>query len=259
MDYNIDYTEQEIADAPKTEMTISADNTSAEPLVFSVDFGAFNDMEDDTFTLRELPVHDFEKDGYSVQGYDFSLASGKHDFPDEVCIRLPRTEEDGDLVQFMSKNPDTGENERLYHKISGDGKSYLVYTTHFSQGVKLTKSGLGEKLKQNIAAGDIGDSLTRDALSAFFYHDVDFDNILMTEVNYSRDDLWKKVNNSTYLPLARDMTEAMVKASEGSSTDIEISGLLLYDDETVRQIVGGLDAGANTGTLVAETVKALSS
>ena len=145
------------------------------------------------------------------------------------------------------------------HKISGDGKSYLVYTTHFSQGVKLTKSGLGEKLKQNIAAGDIGDSLTRDALSAFVYHDVDFDNILMTEVNYSRDDLWKKVNNSTYLPLARDMTEAMVKASEGSSTDIEISGLLLYDDETVRQIVGGLDAGANTGTLVAETVKALSS
>ena len=216
-------------------------------------------QEGDTFTLRELPVHDFEKDGYSVQGYDFSLASGKHDFPDEVCIRLPRTEEDGDLVQFMSKNPDTGENERLYHKISGDGKSYLVYTTHFSQGVKLTKSGLGEKLKQNIAAGDIGDSLTRDALSAFFYHDVDFDNILMTEVNYSRDDLWKKVNNSTYLPLARDMTEAMVKASEGSSTDIEISGLLLYDDETVRQIVGGLDAGANTGTLVAETVKALSS
>lgn len=31
VDYNIDYTEQEIADAPKTEMTISADNTSAEP------------------------------------------------------------------------------------------------------------------------------------------------------------------------------------------------------------------------------------
>lgn len=261
-DYNIDYSEQEIADAPKTEMKIYADNTSAESGDFSVDFGAFNGMEDDTFTLRELPVHDFEKDGYSVQGYDFSLASGKHDFPGEVCIKLPRTEEDGDLVQFMSKDPDTGENERLYYEISGDGKSYLVYTTHFSQGVKVTKGGFGEKLKQDIATMDVSDPLTRDALGAFYYIDMDYfkgKTLLTTNVYFSRDELWKKVNNSTYLPLARDMTEAMVKASEGSSTNIDMIGLLLFDDETAGKIVGGVDAASNADTLIAETVKALSS
>ena len=266
-DYNIDYTDKEIADAPKTEMKVSADNTSASSGDFSVDFGAFNGMEDDTFTLRELPVHDFEKDGYSVQGYDFSLASGKHDFPDEVCIKVPRTEEDGDLVQFMSKNPDTGENERLYHEISDDGKSFLVYTTHFSQGVKVTKGEFGEKLKQDITTMDVSDPLTRDALSAFFYTYDDLkDPLLMTNVNYCRDDLWNKVNNSTYLPLARDMTEAMVKASEGStevtkssSINSDMSGILFYDNETARQTIANVDAVNNGATLALETVKGLSS
>ena len=265
-DYNIDYSEQEISAAPKTEMKISAGNPSASAGDFAVDFGAFNEMEDDTFTVRELPVHDFGKDCYSVKGYDLSLASGKHTFTGEVCVTYPRTGEEGDLVQFMSKNPDTGENERLYYEISDDGKNYLVYSDHFSQQVMLTKSGFGEKLKQDIQNRDVTDPLTRDALSAFFYNvdiqDNDYSDFMNCKVDYCPAELWKKVNNSTNLPSARYMLEAMVKEWDGSKVNWDLrnksmSGLLLYDEKSLKKNFDDLGAVLNGKSAIEDGIKVI--
>ncbi len=260
-DYNIEYTDKEIADAPKTEMELSAGNTSASAGGFSVDFGAFNDMEDDTFTIRKLPLHDFKEDGYSVQGYDLSLASGKHSFAGEVCVTYPRTGAEGDLVLFMSKDPDTGENERLYYEISDDGKNYLVYTDHFSPQVMLTKSQIGNKLREDVAGRDVSDPLTRKALSAFFYYDPEAPYVT-SEVRYNANDLWKKVKDDTVPMLACEKLDSMVGNPGGfSSSRIpeEYSVLPYIDDDTARKWSANADAVNNGASILSEGIQGLSS
>lgn len=249
---NIDYSEKEIAEAPKTEMKVSADQPSASAGAFSVDFGQINAMSDDTFTVRELPVHDFGDEGYSVQGYDFSLASGKDDFAGEVCIRLPRTEDDGDLVYFVTKDPETGENVREFHEISEDGKYYLLYVTHFSLHFKTTEMLLGEWFKNNVVNADVSNPLTREGLSAFFYYDnAWYGEVMETKVDYCRDEFWSKIGDSASLPSALEMMKKIDKKSKEAAKNkfpdtVDMGGILFCD--TAKKYVDNVDAVNNVNS-----------
>ena len=247
-DFDIDYTEEEISNAPKTEMQISNENRSASSGAFSVDFGNFNNMEDDTFTVRELPVHTFADANYRVRGFDLSLASGKDEFAGEVCVTLPRDESDGDLVQIVTKDPETGENTEEYFEISNDGSSYLLYTDHFSNHSVI--SILGDKLKEAVRSKDTSDPLARIALSAFYYKG--YFGGVDSEVYYDPAGVRDKMS-AAYLPSAFEMLQAMTEGTNPSkvgenAAKKDYSGLLLYDDDAA-EAAGIADTALNIKTV----------
>lgn len=116
-----------------------------------------------------MPVRTYEKKGYAVQTYDLSLASGRTKFLAEVMVTIPRGEKDGEEVMFLTKDPETGKNEEEYFEISEDGRSYMLYTTHFSNHSKVIISDFGKNFSEAVRTGDITGKETREALSAFYY------------------------------------------------------------------------------------------
>ncbi|MBO4407101.1 MAG: zinc ribbon domain-containing protein, partial [Clostridia bacterium] len=253
---NIDYTADEIASAPKYEMGITGDVRSAASGGFSVDFGNFNNMENDTFTVRELPEHRFERDCCFVRGYDLSLSSGRDEFAGEVRVTLPRKAADGDLVQFVTKDPETGENVYEYFETSEDGSSYILYVTHFSQHALVSISDFGDALNAALRSEDYENPTVRAALSAFYYKG--FFEGLDTEVCYNPGDLWGKLKESPYLPSAYDMLQAMVDEMDPSRAGqnagkADYTALPFFDNSTAAAAVGAIDAGLNVKT-VTETL-----
>ncbi len=116
-----------------------------------------------------MPVRTYEKKGYAVQTYDLSLASGRTKFLAEVMVTIPRGEKDGEEVMFLTKDPETGKNEEEYFEISEDGRSYMLYTAHFSNHSKVIISDFGKNFSEAVRTGDITGKETREALSAFYY------------------------------------------------------------------------------------------
>lgn len=116
-----------------------------------------------------MPVRTYEKKGYAVQTYDLSLASGRTKFLAEVMVTIPWGEKDGEEVMFLTKDPETGKNEEEYFEISEDGRSYMLYTTHFSNHSKVIISDFGKNFSEAVRTGDITGKETREALSAFYY------------------------------------------------------------------------------------------
>ncbi len=237
---NIDYTDKERADAPVIKMGVSADAPSAKAEDFSVDFGCLSGLSDnDTFNVRVLPEHSFEKEGYSVQGYDFSLDSGTDKFRFDVAVTIPRAEGDGDIVTFLSRNPETGKIEKEYFEISDDGSSYVLYTKHFSDHVKVSAKSFAEKLISSAKQGDLSDSSTREALSAFYLSGKTAEDQIMTEnVNYSSYDLWKKVSGkyTDALPSTDGLLEALSKKVEKEGAEsVNLAAMMFDSAKTVGE------------------------
>ena len=270
-DYDLSYTKQEIADAPKTRITISSQNSKASAGDFAVDFGSINDTGDDVLIIRELPIHDFKSDGYAVHGYDLALESGKDSFAGEVCIQIPRYEEDGDLVEFVTIDPETGKNKREFFEISEDGKHYLLYTTHFSGHNKVTKAGFGEMLRQSLKEGDLSNKMVRDSLNAFFYTEEEYDpeDILNCKVYYNPVDMWRRLNKTTKSVSADALLETVTKKAQEElqnpqTKKEDMSGpvfSLLFGNDTaekVSEVYGGASNIKDTvkGTINPDSVKA---
>ena len=241
----LDYSAEEIAKAPETVMQVSPEQTSAESGSFKVDFGSWNLAAGDSFSIRELPVHVHEKEGYAVQGYDLSLASGRTEFFSEVKVTLPRDERDGDLVMFLTKDPETGENEEEYFEISEDGKSYVLYTTHFSDHDKVTISDFGRNFSNAVRRGDVTGRETRDALSAFYYPTrVPWNERMTAPVQFSPYDLWTKVMDKyAYLPSGYSLMGAAAEKIRSNPQktvpkEVNFGGFLVFDSDTLKEMFG---------------------
>ena len=237
-DYNIEYSEQEIADAPATSMQVSPSSPKASQGRFSVEFAPWELSAEDTFTVKELPVHSDDEAGYNTRGFDLSLASGKSRFSFDVAVTVPREESDGEIVYFLAKNPETGENETEYYEISDDGKSYLLYTKHFSGHILATPKQMAQKLINDVKNRDVSETSTRQALSAFYYPTkVKWNERVTAPVRYSNYDFWKKVSKqTTFLPDTDSLLEALkVKVEKDGAKSVNIGGSLFNTSKEVGE------------------------
>lgn len=239
------YTDEEIASAPAVSMKVSPDSTVASSGNYTVDFGPHNLAAEDTFTIKTLPVHEDAAGGYSYRGYDLSLASGMDRFITEVQVRIPRDEGDGDLVYFVSADPETGENAAEYYEISEDGKYYILYTTHFSLHEKMVVNDVGAALSEAIKAGDVSNQMTRDALSAFFYTKLHSpDEVMLGTVWYNPQDLWAKMMSKyAYLPAANSLLGAMAQQMESGGLEAVDFSSTLFNG--AKEIAADVDLANN--------------
>ena len=268
-DIVLDYNAEELAKAPETVMQVGPEKTSAENGDFAVDFGSWNLIEEDTFSIRELPVRAYEKKGYAVQTYDLSLASGRTKFIAEVKVTIPRGEKDGEEVMFLTKDPETGKNAEEYFEISEDGRSYLLYTTHFSDHSKVIISDFGKNFSKAIRTGDITGQETREALSAFYYPTrVPWNERMTAPVRFSPYDLWSKIMGKyTYLPSSCSLMGAAAEKIRSDTRktipeEVDLGGLLIFDTDELKQMskdsVTGVDQLNNARSIFIEPgIKAL--
>ena len=268
-DIEFNYAPQEIAEAPAVTMSVSAEEPRASSGGFAVDFGAFNAIGDDAFTVRTLPLLVNEEGGYFVRGFDLSLASGRDAFPMEVAVTVPREETDGDLVMFLTRDPETGENKEEYYEISPDGASYILYTTHFSGHVLVSEFGTGDQFLADVRNADVSRGSTRAALSSFYYTSwTPQDKRMMTPVGFSPYDLWKKVtdNFTTYLPsgfaLMAAIDDRIRKTPEGElPKNADLGAVMLLGEAELRDqaknTVDVVDLGNNIKSAVEEGNKIL--
>ena len=258
---NIDYTDEERAQAPSVEMKVSPEEPAVSSDGFGADFGPYGLSGDDTFTVRTLPVHTFEDEFYSVQGFDLSLESGTDVFPTEVTVTIPRDENDGDLVTFITKDPETGENAEEYYEISDDGSSYILYTSHFSEHDKMVISDFGKQFAQNIKDADLSQASTREALSSFYYTSyVPWNKRMTAPVAFSQYDLWSKLmNRYTYLPSAEAMLKAMGdQVGKDGIGSVDFSGALFDGAKEISDKVDIANNAKSTADGAAEIMKKLS-
>lgn len=136
-DISIVYTDEERDNSPSSEVMVSPENHSVHCGNISVDF-SFNLRDEDKLIVRTLPERTDSTAGYRVKGYDFSLSSGQNEFPVDVVLTVPKTEDDNESTYWASYNEETKSWERIYSELSEDGKNYLVYTNHFSDKAKIS-------------------------------------------------------------------------------------------------------------------------
>ena len=166
--FDVAYTSEEIASAPKVEAAVSPANPTVSLGQYTADFGEWGLVGEDTLIVRDLPVHTDEDAGVDVKGYDFSLASGQHKFPTEVVVTIPRTAEGDD--GYVVTRGDDGELKRVYSEISEDGKSYKVYISHFTEIDEVrTSSELYQRIKKYLVETSSVDKMTAEYMSAFYY------------------------------------------------------------------------------------------
>ena len=135
---SISFSSSELSSAPAISAPVSQENPIAVCGDITVDLKSWNLPEGgDTLTVRDLGTKTDEAAGWTLEAYDFSLASGTHAFYTNVEIRFPKpADEDSALTSFVTYNEQTGRWEDLYSEVSADGSKYLVYTKHFTPVAK---------------------------------------------------------------------------------------------------------------------------
>ncbi|MBQ7503135.1 zinc ribbon domain-containing protein [bacterium] len=168
------YSEDTIKYAPKSEAAVSPKNSQAECGGVKAEFRSWNLQGDDAFIVRALPELADKEAGYTVKGYDFSMASGQNEFATDVALTIPRTakgENDGFCVAF---NEAAGQWERVYSEISADGKSYTIYTDHFCpKGEALPTNELTKSIANGVTGKDLENKQLRDYFGIFYYNQSD--------------------------------------------------------------------------------------
>ena len=171
-DISVRLTDDEIKNSPKEEVKVSPDNSSVDFGSFHADF-SYNLQGEDTFTVTTLPERTDEATGLRIKPYDFSLASGQNEFGTDVVVTVPRDEDDNEFSYWVSYNEDTQKWERIYSKLSEDGKSDLVYTDHFSEKARVSPAHeLYEKLIGIFTGNkDQAKIAAKDLRGLFYYSD----------------------------------------------------------------------------------------
>lgn len=131
-DICVSYTKKQLEDAPVYSQAVSPENTTADLGNVSVDFDRWNIDEDDTVTVTELPEVEDAATGGALKAYDFKLASGTHEFPTVVTVKIPVTTAEDEYGYCVHYDADKGVWEQLPCEESEDGKYYCVYTDSFS-------------------------------------------------------------------------------------------------------------------------------
>ena len=161
-DIPLRYSDSDVENAEPLTAKVSEDNPTAEFGGVKVELKSWNlENEDDTLTVRELKELDGGDDGWCIKAYDFSLESGQREFDTSVKITIPCDDDPGDIVSCVSFNEEEDRWEDLYSEKSADGKSYILYTNHFSKkGVKKLKYVYRDgALKEN----DTGETVDLDS------------------------------------------------------------------------------------------------
>ena len=126
------YTVKQLALAPAQTAAVSQWEPEADFGNVKVALHSWNlESEDDQLTVKELPELNQGEEGWAIRAYDFSLASGQHEFPGHVAVTIPRTAPDG-LGGCVWYNEQTDAWEDVYYELSEDGSSYVIYVDHFS-------------------------------------------------------------------------------------------------------------------------------
>ena len=127
----VDITEEDLRSAVPVTVPVSPENTVVQADGITVDFGDFNLTEEDTLEVRSLGEKHDDISGDRLVIYDFALASGRHTFPTEVTLTIPRTAGDrsGRVLYF---NDEAKMWEPIAFEESEDGRFYHVYMDHFT-------------------------------------------------------------------------------------------------------------------------------
>lgn len=126
------YTPEQIDSAPWAEAEVSRQTPDVRVGQVEVQLNSWNLEEDtDTLIVKTLPELSSGEEGWAIRAYDFSLASGQHEFSSEVAITIPR-ETEGLLGGCVWYNETEDRWEDVYTELSEDGSSYVLYTDHFS-------------------------------------------------------------------------------------------------------------------------------
>lgn len=170
-DLSVSYTDDEIKNAPRSEVRVSPEASSADCGNIHVDF-SYNLAGNDTFTVTTLPEKTDEAAGLRVKAFDFSLSSGQNEFPTDVVITVPRDDDDNETTYWATFNEDTQKWERIYSTLSEDGKNYLVYTDHFSTKAKVS---LAQQLYEKLFGAVKGNkeeakNAIKDLRGLFYYN-----------------------------------------------------------------------------------------
>ncbi|MCR5683380.1 MAG: zinc ribbon domain-containing protein, partial [Clostridiales bacterium] len=122
--YDVTFTEAEYAAAKTLTAPVSWESPEADFPEFGihVNMKPWNlEYEEDTLTVKQMPVKDDPVTGARLYIYDYSLASGQHEFLTDVEITAPVVGDD--FYGFVVFNEDTGKWESAYCELSEDGKT----------------------------------------------------------------------------------------------------------------------------------------
>ena len=176
-DLSVNYTDEEMNNSPKSRVSVSPESPSADCGNIHIDF-SYNLKGDDTFSVTTLPEKTDKAAGLRIKAYDFSLSSGQNEFPTDVVITVPRDEDDNITTYWATFNEETQKWERIYSKLSEDGKNYLVYTNHFCKNGKVSVAQeLYEKLFGALKGNkDEARKAAKDLRGLFYYNNEINDN-----------------------------------------------------------------------------------
>ena len=131
------YTEEQQSRAPEARAPLSPEQAGAELGGIGIQVGSWNlENPEDELIVRTLPELAEGEEGWTLEAWDISLASGQHEFPGCVEITLPREEGEilGKIVWF---NEETDCWEDVYAEVSEDGSAYTAWLDHFTKVAKL--------------------------------------------------------------------------------------------------------------------------
>ena len=149
------YTNEDYASAQSLDAKVSRDNPEADFPQFGIhiDLKSWNlDSEEDTLTVKKLPMKTDAATDCELYAYDYSLASGQHEFYTDVEITVPLQGDPSvfDGVLYYNEGADVWED--TYCELSEDGKTYTLYTSHFSTDAERTDLKL-KKLMKEVKSG----------------------------------------------------------------------------------------------------------
>ncbi len=126
------YTQKQFENAPvrSAEVTLEQGSAVLGDIRVEIPFWELED-EGDRIEVRDLPELSQGEEGWSIRAYDFSLASGTHEFDSDIRLTIPREGIAG-FSGCVWYNEDLGRWEDIYSEVSDDGKYYTIYTDHFS-------------------------------------------------------------------------------------------------------------------------------
>ncbi|MCR4904653.1 MAG: zinc ribbon domain-containing protein [Clostridiales bacterium] len=243
----LQYTKKQIDDAPAKSVDVSPWEPVADFGQVKVELDAWSlNEESDTLTVRELPeLSEGGEDGWIIQGYDFSLASGQDEFATDITITLPRTHP-GSLSGCVWYNEETGMWENVYFEVSEDESSYLVYTDHFSKyGVKRFQFN---PETMTLAASDSGMPGLNDGVFVEVQEKGVNRMQWRVEVDYER--MWRlyqKKTDEDIQKLCDTLQAVMQEGDEYTDSQSYLDGL-----ETYHNLVGETDSVKGVLTLPSE-------
>ena len=131
-DLQLFYTQSQLGSAKVYTREVSWENPSADFGAVKVALDSWNLPEEtDQVLVRTLPELTEGEEGWVIRAYDFSLASGAHEFSTDVAITIPHNGSDA-LSSCVWFNEETGRWEDVFALLSEGGKSYTIYADHFS-------------------------------------------------------------------------------------------------------------------------------